>query len=247
MSAVYPSLVGRGVVITGGATGIGAALVRAFVGQGSQVAFLDVAQAEGGALAAEVGAHFERCDLSDLDALRTAMARCDRAVGRTRVLVNNAAWDERHTLAELDGALWDRLQSVNLRPHAFTAQAVAPGMVAAGGGSIINLSSNAWRLGLAGYPGYIAAKAGIVGLTKALARELGPGRIRVNAVLPGWVMTARQKARWVTPQALAETLAAQCIGEAVSPDDVAAVVLFLAADGSRLMTAQSLIVDGGRA
>ena len=247
MRASYPSLAGRGVVITGGATGIGAALVRAFVGQGSEVAFLDVAEVEGRALADEVGAHFAPCDLSDLEALEGAMARCADAVGPVRVLVNNAAWDERHTLADLDGALWDRLQAVNLRPHVFTAQAVAPGMKAAGGGSIINLSSNSWLLGLTGYPGYAAAKAGIVGLTRALARELGAHRIRVNAVLPGWVLTERQQARWVTPEALAETLAAQCIAESLSPADVAALVLFLAAEDSHLITAQSLVVDGGRA
>ncbi len=242
MSARYPSLDGHGVVITGGATGIGAALVRAFVAQGSRTAFLDIADEPGHALAAETGAAYHHCDLRDVDALKRVMA----AIGPVGVLVNNAAWDQRHDVETTTEALWDDMQSVNLKPHFFTAQAAAPGMVAAGGGSIVNLSSIAHLEAVPGMPGYLAAKAGIVGLTRGLARDLGDRNIRVNAVLPGWVRTPRQEALWLTPDAEAGWLKDQFLGRLLEPEDVARLVLFLASDDAAMITGQAYVIDGGR-
>ena len=228
--ARYPSLAGRAVLITGGASGIGAALVER--------------------LEADPGASvpaYRHADVRDVPGLQAAVQALAAEAGPIRVLVNNAAWDQRHRLDELTPALWDTVQAVNLRPHVFTVQAVADDMSEAGGGSIINLSSNSYLLGLTGYPGYIAAKAAISGLSKSLARELGPRGIRVNTVLPGWVMTARQQRLWATPEALAECLAAQSLPTAIQPDDIARLVLFLAADDSRMITGQTHVIDGGRA
>lgn len=249
--ATYPSLVDRHVLITGGATGIGAGLVRAFHAQGAHVSFLDIDIDAGAALAADCPgrrpARFLPCDLRDIDGLQRAITAAEDGFGPVRVLINNAANDDRHSLQSADPAYWDNCQAINLRPHFFTAQAVAAGMRAAGGGSIINLSSNSWLLGLDGYPGYAAAKAGIVGLTRGLARELGGDNIRVNVLLPGWVMTDKQMDRWLTEDAEARLMEAQCLKEKLYPDDIARMALFLAADDSRLITAQSFIVDGGRA
>lgn len=252
--ARYPSLRDRAVFITGGGSGIGAALVVAFCRQGARVGFVDIADAPSRALVERLSDAngyttpvFHRADVRDIAALQAAIESTAAQLGPIRVLINNAAWDHRHRLDALTPDLWDEVQAINLRPHVFTAQAVAPMMAAAKGGSIINLSSNSYLLGLTGYPGYIAAKAAITGLSKSLARELGPRGIRVNAVLPGWVMTQRQRELWVTPEALAETLAAQCIPREIMPEDVARLVLFLAADDSRMITGQAHVIDGGRA
>ncbi len=241
----YEDLAGRAVLVTGGAQGIGRAIVRAFARQGSRVAFLDLADDAGQALAAETGATFACVDLTDVDATRAAIADLDAAMGPFGVLVNNAAWDERHAIADVTPELWDRVQAVNLRHQFFVTQAVLPGMESLGGGSIVNLSSTSYLLGVTGMPGYIAAKAGISGMSRSLARELGPRGIRVNAVLPGWVMTERQEERWVTDAALAQTLAAQCLPVAIQPDDVPPLVLFLASSASRMITGQALAVDAG--
>lgn len=250
-SVIHPDLAGASVLITGGGTGIGAALTEGFVRQGSRVAFIDIARQASEALSDRLEAETGRrplhiaADLRDVEALRAAVAAAADAHGTVGVLVNNAAVDERHALEELTADYWDANQAVNLRPHAFTAQAVAPGMKAAGKGSIINFTSTSYLINHPGMPSYTAAKAGIVGLTKGLAGLLGPHGIRVNAVAPGWVITERQRTRWVTEESLAAHVARQCIREAMAPGDMVGPCLFLASDASRMLTAQTLIVDGG--
>lgn len=248
----YPSLAGRVVLITGGASGIGAAFVRAFAVQKARVAFLDIDEAAGAALVAEVAAAsgnaplFVTCDLLDIDALRTAMAEVHSALGDTAVLVNNAANDQRQVLAEITPTEFDWMVGVNLKHVVFAAQAVVPQMQARGGGSIINMSSIAWMRGAPGLPVYAAAKAAIVGFTNSLARLVGPDRIRVNAIAPGMVITERQRRLWYPDeQAIAELRTRQAIPGAVTPDDIADMALFLASDDSQRITRQCFQVDAG--
>ncbi len=246
---VYPDLSGTAVFVTGGGSGIGAALTRGFLQQGARVAFVQRSDATGfcDRMQAETGNRplFLPCDITDLEALRAAIARAEAAHGPARVLVSNAANDARHATLEVDEADWERLSAINLKAYFFAAQAVIPGMRAAGGGSIINLSSISYMMGNAGYPVYTTANAGILGLTRSLAREFGPDRIRVNALAPGWVMTAKQKDMWVTDAALAAHLARQCLPEALEPADIVGGALFLASAASRMMTGQTLVIDGG--
>jgi galactose dehydrogenase len=250
-SANFPDLKGASVLITGGGSGIGAALTEGFARQGSKVAFIDIAVEASLALCDHVEAAtanrplFLNEDLRDVDALRAAVDAAVQAHGPVTVLVNNAALDDRHAVEDVTVEFWDNNQAINLRPHFFTAQAVAPGMKAAGGGSIINFTSTSFLINHPDLPSYTAAKAGIVGLTKGLAGRLGKDRIRVNAVAPGWVMTARQRELWATEEALAAHVAKQCIKEAMQPEDVVGICLFLASDASRMLTAQTLIIDGG--
>ena len=246
--AVYPSLQGRHVLITGGATGIGESLVRHFAQQGSKVTFLDIATKEGEALAAELGhrVRFLYCDLRNIEALQECIAEAQQNFGAIRVLINNAARDDRHDVQNFSSADWDRCQEINLKPHFFTTQAVVASMEAFGGGSIINVSSNSYVLMVGGMPGYLTAKAGIVGLTRALARDLGTKNIRVNSILPGWVMTKRQEELWLTPEAEVDLLKSQCIPQKLYPPDVARLALFLASDDSSMITAQAYTIDGGR-
>jgi D-xylose 1-dehydrogenase len=245
--ARYPSLEGRAAIVSGGATGIGEAIVRALCGQGARTGFLDIDDKAGRALEADLRglARFIPCDLRDIAALRLAIAALADAHGPAHVLVNNAARDDRHTVAEVTPAYWDERQAVNLRHQFFAAQAVAPAMQAAGRGSIVNLGSVSWRLGLGGMPAYVTAKAGVEGLTRGLARDLGRHGIRVNTVIPGWIMTKRQIDLWLTPEGEADIMKNQCLPEKLMPDDVARLVLWLAADDSRMVTAQSFVVDGG--
>jgi NAD(P)-dependent dehydrogenase (short-subunit alcohol dehydrogenase family) len=250
--ASYPSLRDRVVLVTGGGSGIGAAIVRHFHAQGSRVAFVDVDRAASEALCAALAAGpgaapplFLPGDLRDIAALRAAVAEARARLGPVRVLVNNAAHDERHALAEVTPEYWDDRFAVNLRHQFFAAQAVAPDMAAAGGGAIVNLGSTSWMAAQGGMPAYVTAKSGVVGLTRALARDLGPRGIRVNSVVPGWIMTERQVRLWLTPEAEADLLRRQCLKRTLEPDDVARVVLFYAADDSAGCTAQSYLVDGG--
>lgn len=250
ISATYSDLADRHVLVTGGASGIGAAIAEAFFGQGARVSFLDIVDPAEALLAlpgATARRGFERCDLRDPPTLEKAVKACRERFGGVEVLVNNAARDDRHTLAEADAALWDDLMAVNLRAAHLAARAVARDMVDAGRGAIINLSSNSFLLGLAGYPVYATAKAGLMGLTKVLARELGPHGVRVNGLAPGWVMTERQRRLWATPEALEACLEAQCLKREIEPEDIANACLFLASNASRMMTGQMLVVDGGRA
>ena len=249
--ASYPSLNGRVVLVTGGATGIGESIVRHFARQGSRVAFLDIQDDAGQALAEELAGEgcprptYIPCDLTDLPALQAAVGRVVAAHGTVDVLVNNAANDQRHKTDEVTPEYWDQSIAVNLRPQFFTIQSVLPAMKAAGRGSIINMSSISWIIPSTGLPLYIAAKAAIVGLTRTLAHELGPAGIRVNAVLPGAIATEKQKRLVYSPEYKAEILGSQALKRDILPDDVARLVLFLASDDSSAITNQSYVVDGG--
>jgi len=253
-TTIYPGLADRVVLITGGASGIGAAFVRAFAAQRSRVAFLDVDADAGEALMREVTSEggtaplFVPCDLLDIDALRSAIADIYGKLGNAAVLVNNAANDQRQVLAEVTPAEFDWTIGVNLRHVFFAAQAVVPQMQAAGGGSIINMSSIAWMRGAPGLPVYAAAKAAIVGFTNSLARQVGPDRIRVNAIAPGMVITERQRRLWYTDEReITEVRARQIIPDAVTPEDIARIALFLASDESQRITRQCFVVDAGLA
>ena len=246
----YPDLVGRTVFVSGGGSGIGAAFVARFVEQGCRVAFVDIADAPSQALAGQLGAQLVRyshCDVRDIAALQTTIAEVQRDWGPIRVLINNAARDDRHKLADVTPAYWDENQAINLRHHVFAAQAVAPGMAKAGGGAIINLGSISWMRGRPAMIGYTTAKAAISGMTRVLARELGEHNIRVNAIVPGAIVTERQTALWTTPEAEQEFMAQQCLKFRLSVDDVARTALFLASDEARGITGQNLIVDAGLA
>lgn len=247
--AHYPSLVDRTVLITGGATGIGAALVTAFARQGARVAFLDV-DANGATLSSQLGETrhtplFLECDLTDLDALSAAIAEARRQLGPLRVLVNNAANDHRHELATTTPADFDANIAVNLRHQYFATQAVVDDMRNAGGGSIICFGSTGWMLKNGDYPLYTTAKAAIHGLVNGLARPLGHDGIRINCLVPGWVMTDKQRRLWLDEEGKAEIARRQCLPGPLQPDDLARAALFLAADDSRMCTGQSFIVDGG--
>lgn len=251
MRAVYPSLKDASVFVTGGASGIGAAMVAAFAAQGARVAFVDIDKAAGGNLArsiADSGAAeplFQACDLRDVPALTAAIEAAGAAHGDLGVLVNNAADDTRHALGELTPAYWDDRIAVNLRPMVFAAQAAAVQMRRRGGGSIVNLGSISWKTATGGMVGYTTAKAAVHGLTRSLARELGGDLIRVNTLSPGWVMTQRQRSLWVNAAAEAEMDAKQCLPVRLEPCDIAAMTLFLAAEDSRFCTAQDFTVDAG--
>jgi galactose dehydrogenase len=247
--ATFHDLSGQSVYITGGGSGIGAALTEGFLEQGARVAF--VQRSDASAFVEEVAERhgsrplFMPCDITDIAALRRTVAQAAEAHGAITVLINNAANDARHDFEGYTPEQWDAAQAVNLRPHFFTAQAVAPGMRAAGGGSVINFSSISYMMGNAGYLAYLSAKAGITGLTRGLARELGPDKIRVNAVMPGWVLTRKQLEMWATPEDLAAHLDRQCLKEHLAPRDIVDAVLFLASKTSRMMTSQAVVVDGG--
>jgi len=246
----YPSLAGRTVIVTGGATGIGAAFVRAFVANRARVGFLDIQADAGAALAASFEAAarptFAACDLTDIDALRGALASLQTALGPASVLVNSAANDQRLRFEEVSPAEFDRMIAVNFRHVFFASQAVAPQMRELGHGSIINLSSVAWMRGIAELEAYAAAKAAIVGFTNSLARQLGPARIRVNAIAPGMVLTERQRRLWFQDESRIEAgRALQCLPDLITPDDIANLALFLGADDSRLITKQCISVNAG--
>ena len=249
--AQYPSLRDALVVITGGASGIGAIMVAEFAQQGAQVAFLDVAREAAEGLVQNIApqvAHtplFCDCNVTDIAALRSTITELQAQFGAVRVLVNNAANDDRHQFFEVTPEYWDERLNVNLRHYFFAAQTVAQGMTRAGKGSIVNLSSIAWMIPATGLPAYVTAKAGIVGLTRTLARELGKANIRVNAVSPGAIMTERQRRLWMTPQYLKEIIERQSLKRELVPEDVARLVLFLAADDSAAITGQNYVIDGG--
>jgi len=251
MSAIYPSLKDRVVFITGGGSGIGASLTRAFAAQGAKVGFVDIAEAESRALVASVGEAtgnaplFLPCDIRDIPALQNAAAEIAARLGTVNVLVNNAANDQRHAVETVTPEFWDERMAVNLRPMFFAAQAVLPGMQRLNAGSIINFGSVSWMIGQGGMPAYTAAKAAVNGLTRGLARDFGGFNIRVNTLVPGWVMTERQLKLWLTPEADAERAKRQCLPLRVQPDHIAAMALFLAADDSVACTNQQYIVDGG--
>jgi len=244
--ASYPSLKDRSVFVSGGGSGIGASIVEHFAEQGAKVGFVDIDEAASGAVARKTGAHFVKCDIRDVKSYQAAIASVARRHGPVTVLVNNAARDDRHDLADVTPDFWDERIAVNLRHAYFAIQAVAPGMKGAGGGSIVNFSSVSYHTMTPRLSVYEAAKAAVIGMTRGLARDLGPDGIRLNSVTPGWIMTQRQIDLWLTPEAEADLMKAQVLKEKVYPPDIARMVLFLAADDSRLISAQNFVVDGGR-
>jgi NAD(P)-dependent dehydrogenase (short-subunit alcohol dehydrogenase family) len=249
--ARHPGLERRSVFVSGGGSGIGAAIVESFVDQGAKVAFVDIDAEAGGKLASDLESQygtaplFIHCDLKDIAALRAAVAQAQKAHGDITVLVNNAANDQRHKWQDVTPELWDDRIATNLRHVFFAMQAVAPQMEQAGGGAIVNFGSIAWKLAMGDMAGYVASKAAIHALTRSMARDLGPMRIRVNTVLPGWIMTERQKTLWLTPEADKVREAAQCLKDRIQPIDVARLVLFLASDDARMCSAQEFTIDGG--
>jgi len=248
--ARYPSLENATVFVTGGASGIGEQIVRAFADQGSRVGFLDIDREGGERLASELSGQgravqFEAVDLRDIDALRAAVDALEAALGPAAVLVNNAARDDRHGWEDVTPDYYDERIATNLRHMFFCTQRVAPGMIAAGKGSIVNMGSNSWWEGAGGMPAYTSAKAAVHGMTRSFARDLGRHRIRVNTVVPGWIMTERQKSLWVTPEKMERHLDRQCLPDPIDPVYVARMVLFLASDDAAACTANNYMVEGG--
>ncbi len=250
MQAQYPDLKGASVLITGGGSGIGAALTDAFLAQGARVAFIDFIDCAGfvAAMTEKHGAaplHI-RADLRDVAQIDSAVATARAAHGPVSKLICNAARDTRTVVGEVDAALWDDMHAINLRHFYFTAQACAPDLKATPGAAIVNFTSGSFMQANADMEVYMAAKSGVIGLTRGQARDLGAFGVRVNAIAPGWVMTERQRALWATPEAIDGHLALQCIRREIEPDEMAGPCLFLASDTARAMTAQTIIVDLGR-
>jgi len=249
--AAYPSLKDRSVFVTGGASGIGESLVRHFCAQGSLVSFVDIAEESARELVESIAAQgdrpplFIRCDIRDIEALQAAICEAGELNGPIQVLCNNAGNDDRHQTEDVSIAYWDDRMAVNLRHQFFAAQAARSFMKAVGGGSIINLGSITWMVGDPDCPAYVTAKAAIYGMTRALAREFGPDRIRVNCLVPGWVMTERQMRLWLNEAGERQIAERQCLPDRLQPSDIARMALFLAADDSRMCTSQQFIVDGG--
>ncbi|MCY4454532.1 MAG: SDR family NAD(P)-dependent oxidoreductase [Immundisolibacterales bacterium] len=249
--ATYPSLEGRVVFITGGASGIGAAITEKFCEQGARVNFVDIDDASARELISGIGARglalptYQHCDLRNIAALKAGIDRVIAADGPITVLINNAANDDRHAMDQVTPEYFDDRIAINLRHQFFAVQAVHRAMADAGGGSIVNLGSVTWMIGQGGMPCYSAAKAAVVGLTRSLARDLGPDNIRVNSVLPGWILTRRQIDRWLTPESEQELMARQCLKRKLTPAELARVVLFFAADDSGICTNQNYVADGG--
>ena len=248
-TATFHDLRGKSVFITGGGSGIGAYLTQGFLAQGAKVAF--VQRSDASAFCEQMERDYANrplfipCDITDVSALKASIAQAAKAHGSIDVLVNNAANDARHNTADVDEAFWDWSTSINLKAYFFACQAVAAMMSASGGGSIINFSSISYMMGNTGYPLYTTSNAGIMGMTRSLAREFGPDKIRVNALAPGWVLTEKQLDKWATPDALAAHLERQCLKDHLAPKDIVDAALFLASNTSRMMTGQSLVIDGG--
>lgn len=245
--AVYPSLKDKNVFVTGGASGIGSEIVKAFDAQGSNVGFVDLDQMAGAALVEKLdGKHaFVTCDLRDIAGLKTAFAELRDKIGPADALVNNAARDDRHDWRDVTAEYWDERMANNLRHMFFAIQSVAPDMIAAGSGSIINMGSNSWWEAGGGFPAYATAKAAVHGLTRTMARDLGVHRIRVNCIVPGWIMTERQKTLWATPEALEKHRDRQCLPDLIDPIYLAQMALFLASDDAAMCTANNYVVDAG--
>ena len=247
--ATFHDLSGKSVFITGGGSGIGAALTEGFLQQGAKVAF--VQRADASAFCEEMDQKYGNlplfipCDITDLSALKTAFDQASEAHSKLDVLVNNAANDHRHDTLDVDEHFWERTIAVNLKAYFFACQTAAKMMTDAGQGAIINFSSISYMMGNSGYPLYTTSNAGITGMTRSLAREFGPNKIRVNALAPGWVLTEKQLDKWATREALAAHLERQCLKRHLSPKDIVDATLFLASNASRMMTGQVLVVDGG--
>jgi NAD(P)-dependent dehydrogenase (short-subunit alcohol dehydrogenase family) len=250
MAAIFPDLAGKVVIVTGGAGGIGEAITRAFIRQGSKVGFLDLDAGRGARVEQELvesggTAMFVACDLTDIPALKAAVAAIRERLGPIDVLINNAANDQRHATLEVTEDYWDGRIAVNLRHQFFAAQAVLPDMMEKQAGVILNMGSNSWMIGQGGMAAYTACKSAVLGLTRSLARDFGPHGVRVNAVAPGWIMTERQLELWVTPETEKEIYQRQCLKRKLVPDDIARFVVFMASEDAGACTNQHYVVDGG--
>jgi NAD(P)-dependent dehydrogenase (short-subunit alcohol dehydrogenase family) len=246
--AVYPSLNNKVVVITGGGSGIGESITRSFIKQGAKVAFLDFNEKDSIKLINELNTdnlHFEFCDLRDIEQLKNSIKKISSKFGPIQILVNNAARDDRHSLQSVTSEYFDERIATNLKHQLFASQAVVSDMEKNGGGAIINMGSTSWMIGQGGMPCYTTAKSAIQGLTRGLARDLGPKNIRVNCVVPGWIMTERQVDMWLTPESEKELMDRQCIKRKLFPKDIARFVLFMASDEASACSNQSFVVDGG--
>ena len=246
--AVYPSLNNKVVVITGGGSGIGEAITRSFIKQGAKVAFLDFNEKDSIKLIKDLNTdnlHFEFCDLRDIEQLKNSIKKISSKFGPIQILVNNAARDDRHSLQSVTSEYFDERIATNLKHQLFASQAVVSDMEKNGGGAIINMGSTSWMIGQGGMPCYTTAKSAIQGLTRGLARDLGPKNIRVNCVVPGWIMTERQVDMWLTPESEKELMDRQCIKRKLFPKDIARFVLFMASDEASACSNQSFVVDGG--
>ena len=246
--AVYPSLNNKVVLVTGGGSGIGESITRSFIKQGSKVAFLDFNEKDSINLIKDLNTdkvHFEFCDLRDIEQLKNSIKKISSKFGLIQVLVNNAARDDRHSLESVTSEYFDERIATNLKHQLFASQAVVSDMEKNGGGAIINMGSTSWMIGQGGMPCYTTAKSAIQGLTRGLARDLGPKNIRVNCVVPGWIMTKRQVDMWLTPESEKELMDRQCIKRKLLPEDIARFVLFMASDEASACSNQSFVVDGG--
>jgi NAD(P)-dependent dehydrogenase (short-subunit alcohol dehydrogenase family) len=246
--AVYPSLNNKIVVITGGGSGIGESITRSFIKQGAKVAFLDFNEKDSIKLINDLNTdnlHFEFCDLRDIEQLKNSIKKISSKFGPIQILVNNAARDDRHSLQSVTSEYFDERIATNLKHQLFASQAVVSDMEKNGGGAIINMGSTSWMIGQGGMPCYTTAKSAIQGLTRGLARDLGPKNIRVNCVVPGWIMTERQVDMWLTPESEKELMDRQCIKRKLFPKDIARFVLFMASDEASACSNQSFVVDGG--
>ena len=246
--AVYPSLNNKVVVVTGGGSGIGESITRSFIKQGAKVAFLDFNEKDSIKLIKDLNTdnlHFEFCDLRDIEQLKNSIKKISSKFGPIQILVNNAARDDRHSLQSVTSEYFDERIATNLKHQLFASQAVVSDMEKNGGGAIINMGSTSWMIGQGGMPCYTTAKSAIQGLTRGLARDLGPKNIRVNCVVPGWIMTERQVDMWLTPESEKELMDRQCIKRKLFPKDIARFVIFMASDEASACSNQSFVVDGG--
>ena len=246
--AVYPSLNNKVVLVTGGGSGIGESITRSFIKQGAKVAFLDFNEKDSIKLIKDLNTdnlHFEFCDLRDIEQLKNSIKKISSKFGPIQILVNNAARDDRHSLESVTSEYFDERIATNLKHQLFASQAVVSDMEKNGGGVIINMGSTSWMIGQGGMPCYTTAKSAIQGLTRGLARDLGPKNIRVNCVVPGWIMTKRQVDMWLTPESEKELMDRQCIKRKLLPEDIARFVLFMASDEASACSNQSFVVDGG--
>ena len=248
--AKYSSLEDKVIIITGGASGIGASIVEQFLQQGSKVAFLDKEQDLGNSLVEQLtnfkhSPLFKHCDLTNINRLKKTINEIREELGLVSILVNNAANDERHSIESVTEEFWDDRMNVNLKHYFFAIQSVCKDMEKLGDGKIVNIGSFSWMLGQGNMPAYTTAKSAVMGLTRTIARDLGKFNIRVNCVVPGWIITERQKKLWLSPEIEKQQLEKQCIKRMLIPDDIAKAVLFFASDQSSGCTAQNYVIDGG--